>query len=206
MRYTICGVAYDSNYLEHHGVKGMHWGSSRWWTPDHKLTPEGRKHYGYGARRYQNEDGSLTEEGKRRYSKDADDGSKRGGLSYIVAKSSAKTAQKLAQERRKAVEYAHLSGESEDQIAKKYRQYKDAEDYSEAQRKANIDYMEYRNAQTQGQKFLKGLLFGPIGGSMYDISRSRGNSRAQSFVRAYFPMIGAVANQAELERLYKVKD
>lgn len=38
-------VIYHSDYLEHHGIKGMRW----------------------GIRRYQNEDGSLTAEGRKRY-------------------------------------------------------------------------------------------------------------------------------------------
>ena len=41
MDYTK--IVQEEDYLEHHGVKGMHW----------------------GIRRYQNADGSLTEEGKR---------------------------------------------------------------------------------------------------------------------------------------------
>ena len=43
MDYTK--IVQEEDYLEHHGIKGMHW----------------------GIRRYQNADGSLTEEGKRRY-------------------------------------------------------------------------------------------------------------------------------------------
>lgn len=35
-----------NDYIEHHGIKGMHW----------------------GIRRFQNEDGSLTSAGKKRYS------------------------------------------------------------------------------------------------------------------------------------------
>lgn len=44
-------IAYDMNnqsYFGHSGVKGMKWGSFRWWTPDKKLTPAGREHYGIG--------------------------------------------------------------------------------------------------------------------------------------------------------------
>ena len=43
--YYIAGMAYDSNYLEHHGIKGQRW----------------------GIRRFQNEDGSLTDAGMKRY-------------------------------------------------------------------------------------------------------------------------------------------
>ena len=49
-------MLYESNYLEHHGIKGQKW----------------------GMRRFQNEDGSLTPEGKERYGVDSDsDGSKK---------------------------------------------------------------------------------------------------------------------------------
>lgn len=43
--YYVAGVPYDSNYLEHHGIKGQKW----------------------GIRRFQNEDGSLTDAGMKRY-------------------------------------------------------------------------------------------------------------------------------------------
>lgn len=43
-------ILYTGDYLEHHGVKGMHW----------------------GIRRYQNKDGSLTKAGKKRYLKSWD--------------------------------------------------------------------------------------------------------------------------------------
>ena len=46
-RYYIGGMVYDSNYLQHHGVKGQKW----------------------GERRFQNKDGSLTEAGKQHAAK-----------------------------------------------------------------------------------------------------------------------------------------
>lgn len=48
--YYIGSMAYDPNYLEHHGILGMKW----------------------GVRRYQNPDGSLTQAGKHRYFKTED--------------------------------------------------------------------------------------------------------------------------------------
>ena len=47
MIYYVGDIPYSSEYLEHHGIKGMKW----------------------GIRRYQNEDGTLTEAGKKRYQK-----------------------------------------------------------------------------------------------------------------------------------------
>ena len=44
MIYSINGQKFDSDFLEHHGIKGQKW----------------------GIRRYQNTDGTWTEEGKRR--------------------------------------------------------------------------------------------------------------------------------------------
>ena len=39
-----------SDALEHHGIKGQHWGERRWQNEDGSLTPAGRAHYGYGTR------------------------------------------------------------------------------------------------------------------------------------------------------------
>ena len=47
MKYIIGNLSFDSDYLEHHGIKGQKW----------------------GVRRFQNKDGSLTEEGISRYKK-----------------------------------------------------------------------------------------------------------------------------------------
>lgn len=44
MSDIYCGALFSSNYLEHHGIKGMKW----------------------GVRRFQNKDGSLTSVGKSR--------------------------------------------------------------------------------------------------------------------------------------------
>lgn len=49
-------MLYETNYLEHHGIKGQKW----------------------GTRRFQNEDGTLTAEGKDRYGRGND--SRRSGV------------------------------------------------------------------------------------------------------------------------------
>lgn len=44
---------WDSDYLEHHGIKGQKWGNRRYQYEDGSLTPEGRQRYGVGnERRY----------------------------------------------------------------------------------------------------------------------------------------------------------
>lgn len=44
--YYVGSYLYDSNYLEHHGVKGQRWGVRRFQNPDGSLTALGRSRYG----------------------------------------------------------------------------------------------------------------------------------------------------------------
>lgn len=39
---------FESNYLEHFGIKDQRWGVRRFQNPDGSLTPEGRERYGVG--------------------------------------------------------------------------------------------------------------------------------------------------------------
>ena len=51
-------MLYESNYLEHHGIKGQKWGMRRYRNEDGSLTSEGRDHYGIGDPRRPSATGS----------------------------------------------------------------------------------------------------------------------------------------------------
>lgn len=42
-------MLYESNYLEHHGIKGQKWGTRRFQNEDGSLTPEGKERYSLGS-------------------------------------------------------------------------------------------------------------------------------------------------------------
>ena len=44
--YYVGSMAYDPNYLEHHGILGMKWGVRRYQNPDGTYTAAGRARYG----------------------------------------------------------------------------------------------------------------------------------------------------------------
>ena len=77
-----------NNYIEHHGIKGMHWGVRRYQNPDGSLTAAGRKRYGYreqDIKRFK----SSNEASRRSISKnqsDLDDLNKNGTNSKIFKK------------------------------------------------------------------------------------------------------------------------
>lgn len=53
-------------YMEHSGIKGMHWGIRRYQNPDGSLTPAGRSRYGVGpARKVKTTVGSVVKSVKR---------------------------------------------------------------------------------------------------------------------------------------------
>ena len=43
--YYVGSLAYDSEYLAHHGIKGQKWGIRRFQNPDGSLTPAGKERY-----------------------------------------------------------------------------------------------------------------------------------------------------------------
>lgn len=84
----------DMNYLEHHGIKNMHW----------------------GIRRYQNADGSLTEEGKLRYGiKEAKIKAK---AEKAIAKTELKTAKIAAKAEKAAAKNLRKSAKDQEKILK----------------------------------------------------------------------------------------
>lgn len=102
--FYLINVSADENYddyLEHHGIKGQHW----------------------GVRRFQNEDGSLTAKGQKRYSDKADKierkvnkvsrkAEKASGkfdkyMSRTIRKVDKNKATKLMQKRNKALKKQH---------------------------------------------------------------------------------------------------
>lgn len=46
--YYVGSITYDSNYLQHFGILGMHWGIRRFQNPDGTLTAAGKERYGSG--------------------------------------------------------------------------------------------------------------------------------------------------------------
>lgn len=44
--YLMHGIPYYNDYIQHHGILGMHWGIRRYQNPDGSLTAEGAKRYG----------------------------------------------------------------------------------------------------------------------------------------------------------------
>lgn len=90
--YYVGSMAYDPNYLEHHGIKGQKWGVRKYQNPDGTLTAAGK------ARYYQLSDGSLKS--KIKYEQ-KDDGSfkKRGLLSRSVMEGKARMTKTSGKDR-----------------------------------------------------------------------------------------------------------
>jgi hypothetical protein len=77
-----------TNYLEHHGIKGMHWGIRRYQNPDGSLTAAGRKRYGYREKDIKDRENNnkFKEASISRAQKDLVDLSKNGYNSQVWKK------------------------------------------------------------------------------------------------------------------------
>lgn len=90
--YYVGTMAYDPNYLEHHGIKGQKWGVRKYQNPDGTLTAAGK------ARYYQLSDGSLKSKTKY-YQTEEGDFKKRGSFQRGVAEGRARMTKTSGEER-----------------------------------------------------------------------------------------------------------
>ena len=65
--FYICGMAYDSNYLQHYGIKGQKWGIRRYQNEDGTLTPAGKARYGTDIERTAAKDAQRLSDAKAAY-------------------------------------------------------------------------------------------------------------------------------------------
>ena len=64
-------VIRSTEYLEHHGIKGMHWGIRRYQNDDGSLTDAGKKHYGRNYDYYKKKEAEAGKEYRDIYTKTA---------------------------------------------------------------------------------------------------------------------------------------
>lgn len=88
LREASCIMDYETNYLEHHGIKGMKWGIRRFQNEDGSYTKAGLARYRYDEEKY-NEAKSNEIAAKKAYKTGA--GSK---SAYAEAKAKTKAAQR----------------------------------------------------------------------------------------------------------------
>ena len=115
-------MLYETNYFEHHGIKGQKW----------------------GTRRFQNEDGTLTPEGEERYGHKKDRGDK-GLIRKTIGSEMGNYAFAKWRERRHEKNLAKAEKASDQKKIDKYKSKKDAQ----AAANRNLDaYRRHTKAST----------------------------------------------------------
>lgn len=165
--YYIAGMAYDSNYLEHHGIKGQKW----------------------GIRRFQNEDGTLTAEGRRRYGKELGEyaNRKQGVFRKLITGDWALGRKRIGE--RLENRYDRKAKE-----AKEQGRSKEAESYEsarKAQRQRNIDREVYLSNASTGKLFAQNFLLG-VGADSYHVERKNQTTRGAAAAAGIMANVGDI--------------
>lgn len=149
-----------SDYLVHHGIKGMKWGVCR----------------------YQNEDGSLTAAGKQRYGGQREHsdnfgrrlltGNTRLGTLTLEKGGMRAHRQKLVDKFNRRAKVAEAQGNTAKAEKNRVK--------AEAQAAANANRDAYDRHTSTGKMFAQNFLMTGIGGEMYRNARARGEGRVRS--------------------------
>lgn len=155
-----------TNYLVHHGIKGMHWGIRRYQNADGSLTSAGRSKYGVGPKRKSS--GSKPTRSERRAAKKQ-------------AKAAIENAKKLAKQKaehdRKMKTSAGAASEainsSIDELREQTAKYKAAADYMDQRSRMDAYIDKYSpKEKSKGEKmverFQKAQKIASAAGTIYD--------------------------------------
>ena len=175
-------MAYDNDYLMHHGIKGQKW----------------------GVRRFQNEDGTLTSEGQARYGTMKNRGDQglikkwtlgSEGGEYAFAKWRSRRHDKNLKK------WQNRAAETEGQKQKKQRKIEKYESKKAAQGAANANLAAYREHSSTAKLMIQNVLGASVGGNVYRRARARGEGRISALVETATP-IGPILSLLRNKKAY----